>query len=189
MLLTHPPKRVVAVGAGFSTATMLDTLLDESDLDVDLTVIDPHPDVVNTLLLPGDRRNMRLVSDKVQEADMAWFTALGDGDVLFIDSTHVLRSGSDVWFLFGQVIPRLASGVRVHVHDIFYPFEYPADWVLQQNRSWNEAYLLRAFLSGNRDFEIEFWNDAFFLFELERIKAECPQFLRNSGGSIWLRRL
>ena len=74
------------------------------------------------------------------------FEKLEAGDVLFIDSSHVAKTGSDVNYLFFEVLPRLRRGVRVHVHDIFLPIEYPRDWVIDENRSWNEQYVLRALL-------------------------------------------
>ena len=82
----------------------------------------------------------------MQAVDLAVFDVLGPGDVLFIDSTHVARTGGDVVHDVFAILPRLAAGVRVHFHDVFYPFEYPAAWVFE-GRAWNELYLLRALLS------------------------------------------
>jgi hypothetical protein len=79
--------------------------------------------------------DIRIVEDKVQNVPIALFEALGPGDILFIDSSHVLRTGSDVCFELFEILPALKSGVLVHIHDMFWPFEYPASWVLGENRS------------------------------------------------------
>ena len=92
---------------------------------------------------------------------MSVFDELNEGDILFIDSTHVLRTGSDVCFELFEVLPRLAPGVLVHFHDIFWPFEYPRAWVVDENRSWNELYAIRAFLMNNSDWHIIFFNHYF----------------------------
>src|SRR5438552_1211254 len=84
---------------------------------------------------------------------LALFDGLQDGDVLFIDSTHVVKTGNDVVWLYNEVLPRINTGVHVHIHDMFYPFEYPRRWVME-GRAWAEAYLVRAFLTDNPDFEI-----------------------------------
>ena len=76
----------------------------------------------------------------------------------------------------------------MHFHDVFYPFEYPGEWVMDRNYSWNELYALRAFLTGNRDWEIVFFNDYFARTERARIERDAPQILGNAGGGLWLRR-
>jgi hypothetical protein len=116
------------------------------------------------------------------------FLALERNDILFIDSSHVVKIGSDVNFLLGEVLPRLRPGVYVHVHDIFYPFEYPEAWIAE-GRVWGEAYALKAFLTFNATFEIVLFNTYLERFHREIFEREMPLCLRNEGGSIWLRRL
>ncbi|RDU64023.1 hypothetical protein CQA44_05000 [Helicobacter sp. MIT 14-3879] len=107
--------------------------------------------------------------------------------MLFVDSTHISKINSDVNKIFFEILPRLKSGVYVHFHDIFYPFTYPKEWLRDKN-SWNETYLLRAFLTFNNHFEIVFFNTALYhLYPQEFIKA-LPLSQKNTGGSIWLRR-
>ncbi len=118
---------------------------------------------------------------------MEVFSALQAGDVLFIDSTHVLKTGSDVAWLYGDLLPALNEGVYVHIHDMFYPFEYPREWVLE-GRAWSEVYVVRAFLAFNTDFEIVLFNDWLGTFHRDRIAAELPLMLANSGGALWLKR-
>ena len=115
------------------------------------------------------------------------FATLEENDILFIDSTHVAKIGSDVNYLFFEVLPRLRAGVYVHVHDIFHPFEYPRAWIYE-GRAWTEAYMLRAFLTFNTAFEIVLFNTFLERFHRERFAHKMPLCLRNEGGSIWLRR-
>jgi hypothetical protein len=126
--------------------------------------------------------------EPVQQTPQAFFEELGPGDILFIDSSHVSKCGSDVNHLVFQVLPRLAPGVRVHVHDVFYPFEYPRNWVLEEGRAFNEDYLLRAFLTFNTAYEILAWNSSVAALFPERFAAALPDAAQNAGASIWLLR-
>jgi len=112
---------------------------------------------------------------------------LGENDLLVIDSTHVLKTGSDVDRIFAEILPRLKQGVLIHFHDIFYPFEYPIDWV-RQGRAWNEIYALRTFLQYNTTFRIVFFNTCLELLIPEYFAEKMPLCLKNTGGSIWLRK-
>ena len=116
---------------------------------------------------------------------------MGANEVLFIDSSHVSKAGSDVNFLYHQVLPRLASGVIVHIHDIFLPWDYPFDWVMKQRRNWNEQYLLRALLMYSTGFQVDFGcNYAFWKHPAEVIKAlGLPSGTGFGGGSFWITRL
>jgi len=109
--------------------------------------------------------------------------------LLFIDSTHVLKTGSDVCHELFNILPVLKKGVIVHFHDIFWPFEYPDDWILKENRSWNEIYALRAFLMNNSEFEILFFNDFFARNFDDEIKIVRPDMLKNTGGSLYLKKI
>jgi hypothetical protein len=124
----------------------------------------------------------------LQEVDSAVFDELEANDILFVDSTHVSRVDSDVNHIFFRILPALQSGVRIHFHDIFYPFEYPLDWVYE-GRAWNEAYLLRAFLQYNERFQVELFNTFIDCFHKEEYFREMPLVQKNTGGSIWLRKL
>ena len=115
------------------------------------------------------------------------FAQLQENDILFIDSTHVSKLNSDVNRIIFNILPALKKGVLIHFHDIFWPFEYPKTWV-KEGRAWNEAYLLRAFLEYNTDFEILFFSHYTHLFNREWIAANMPLFLNNLGGNIWLRK-
>jgi hypothetical protein len=158
-LLRHlRPRRIVEVGSGYSSAVILDTVEQFLDPSTKVTFIEPYPERLLTLVKPGDLDRATLVREPVQSVDLALFRELEAGDVLLIDSTHVTKLGSDVNREVFDVLPQLRAGVFVHFHDIFYPFEYPLEWA-REGRAWNEAYLLRAFLSFNPTYEIVLFND------------------------------
>jgi hypothetical protein len=123
----------------------------------------------------------------VQDVEPEVFAALEAGDVLFVDSTHVVKAGSDVNHLILEVLPRLAEGVWIHLHDIFYPFEYPPAWV-REGRAWQEAYLLRAFLTFNPRFAIRWFQDFLWQHHGEAMRR-LPGVAVNPGGNIWLERV
>jgi predicted transcriptional regulator len=108
-------------------------------------------------------------------------------DVLVVDSTHVLKTGSDVNTILFEILPALASGVYIHFHDVFYPFEYPREWAYQE-RAWNEVYALRAFLQYNDAFEIVYFNHFFALFHAERLRVAMPLCATTPGSGLWLRK-
>lgn len=187
MLRHLRPRRVVEVGSGFSSCVTLDTNDRFLGGDVRCTFIEPYPDRLLSLLEPGDASRIEIVRQRLQDVPLEPFLELQAGDILFIDSTHVAKIGSDVNYIFTEILPGLVPGVHVHFHDVFYPFEYPAEWVYD-GRAWSEAYLLRAFLSFNRDFAIVLFNTFLEHFHREMFAAEFPLCLRNTGGSIWIRR-
>lgn len=181
------PRRVIEVGSGYSSAVTLDTNELFLDGSIDVTCIEPYPDRLLSLLKPGDTERMELIRSGVQDVPLERFGALEAGDILFIDSTHVSKTESDVNYLVLEVLPRLAAGVVVHFHDIFYPFDYPVPWV-SEGRAWNEAYLLRAFLAFNESFEIVLFSNQIAQMHFEVIERDFPLCARNPGGSIWLRK-
>lgn len=188
MLQHFKPKRLVEVGSGYSSACAMDTIERFLGGDVKVEFVEPYPELLIKLLGPETAARVKIHATGVQKADPALFTQLDAGDFLFIDSTHVMKTGSDVCHELFNVLPSLKPGVFVHFHDIFWPFEYGAEWVLQENRSWNEIYGLRAFLMYNSAFEVVFFNDYFSKHCRDRIEADYPAMLKNTGGSIWLRK-
>ena len=129
-----------------------------------------------------------LIEKKLQDIDLEFFSQLDSGDVLFIDSSHTVKIGGDVNYLFLEVLPRLRPGVIVHVHDIFLPFEYRRDWVLDEFRFWTEQYLLQAFLTFNSEFEVLLANSYLNHYHQQDLKAAFPDLSRWIGGSFWMRR-
>ncbi len=185
MLRQLRPRHYLEVGSGFTTALALDVNERHLDGQMAVTAIEPYPAMMRSLLRPGDP--VEVVAQPVQTVPLARFAALEANDVLFIDCSHVLKTGSDAQFLYGEVLPILRPGVHVHIHDIFWPFEYLRHWV-ESGRAWNESYLLQAFLAFNDAFEIALWNHYLACEHEAAIAAALPRMLENPGGAIWLRR-
>lgn len=184
------PRQILEVGSGFSTmaaAAALQRNSAEGRAAGTVDVIDPYPHVAVQNGFPGLGRVIR---ERVQDVPLAEFERLTEGDILFIDTSHVLKTGSDVQYEFLEVLPRLAPGVWVHVHDIFMPAEYPREWVLGDLTFWNEQYLLQAFLAFNRDFEVIWAGQYMHLRHSEELR---DAFALYDGlpwvGSFWMRRV
>jgi hypothetical protein len=152
-----------------------------------MTCVDPHSEVLLSLL-GEDAKHITVVTKEVQRVPLSLFEELELNDIVFIDSSHVLKTGSDVCFELFEILPRLKAGVLVHFHDVFWPFEYPSEWVMAENRSWNELYVLRAFLMCNNKWDIIMFNDFLQRFERPLIERTFPQFLRNPGGALWIQK-
>jgi Methyltransferase domain len=189
MVLEIKPHRIIEVGCGHSSCLLLDTNERFFDGALDLTLIDPSLDNLKQLFGDGGASDACLINSPVQDVAKEVFEKLEENDILFLDSSHVSKTGSDVNYLLFEILPALKPGVLVHVHDILYPFEYPEDWVLKERRSWNESYLLRAFLQYNSAFEIVYWNNFAWHQMHENLGQLMPLSLENEGGSIWLRRV
>lgn len=184
MLRHVRPSKIIEVGSGHSSCLMLDT----NDLffggSTSFTFIDPNPDSLRSLLADGDEDRVQIIPTRVQEIKLDTFAALNKGDILLVDSSHVSKVGSDVNYIFFEVLPSLKSGVYVHIHDIHYPFEYPREWIYE-GRAWNEAYLLRAFLQYNNSFQIILFNALVARLCEEELRKQFPTTLDRTGG-IWL---
>jgi predicted O-methyltransferase YrrM len=187
MMRHFKPEKIIEVGSGYSSCAMLDTNERHFDHKIDMTFIEPYPDLLRSLLRPSDLETVCIMQTRLQDVPLDNFKALQSGDFLFIDSTHVSKTGSDVNYLFFEILPALNSGVHIHIHDVFYPFEYPKDWVMA-GRSWNEIYILRAFLQFNESFKITIMNTYLEHFHEDRFKSRMPLCLKNRGGSIWLKK-
>ena len=187
MIAHFKPKNVIEVGSGFSSAWMLDAADHVGLSDFAMTCIDPAADRLRDMLREEDHSRVDIVEGPVQEVPVSTFSTLTENDILFIDSTHVLKTASDVHYVLFSVLPSLKKGVLVHFQGISYPFEYPRQWLFEHNTSWNETYALRAFLMYNSAFEVVFWNSLFARRQRALIHETNPLFLNNPGGSIWLR--
>ena len=181
------PENIIEVGSGFSSGCILDTNEQFFNNSIRCQFIEPYPERLYTQLRSGDPETIEITEQKLQDVELGFFDRLGENDLLVIDSTHVAKTGSDVNRIFFEILPRLKKGVLIHFHDIFYPFEYPKDWVYE-GRSWNEAYLLRSFLQYNNSFRILLFNTYLEQFYEEKFQEDFPLCLENRGGSIWLRK-
>jgi len=195
MIRHFKPKRVIEIGSGFSSCIFLDTNEIFFEKSISFTFIEPYPDRLFSLIKKEDIDQIELIQKPLQEIDIGIFSSLSENDILFIDSSHVSKINSDVNYIFFKILPTINSGVHIHFHDIFYPFEYLKEWVYE-GRFWNEAYLLNAFLQYNDKFQIE-------LFSSYLYKKYCKQFLEampmaskisetavpESISAMWLRKV
>lgn len=178
------PARVIEIGSGWSTAAMLDTF-DHWEMPTRLTCIEPYPVVLRHALRADDFSRIELRVERAQKIELALFEQLQANDVLFIDSTHVLKTGSDVAIILFQILPRLRSGVVVHLHDIFYPFEYPAEWV-QDGLAWNEIYFIRALLASSSRYRVLLFPSFLECFHRTVLSTTMPSSAKGLAGSLWL---
>jgi hypothetical protein len=190
------PRHVIEVGSGNSSLVISPALLmngkdSREERTSEYTIIDPYPRPIIENGLPG---LTRLVKERIEMLDVSLFGQLQENDVLFIDSGHTVRTGSDVNYLILDVLPRLAPGVIVHFHDVSLPYDYAKEYFKnpQFRMFWTEAYLLQAFLSLNSQFEVmlalsylmtdqrEAFRNAFKFYD--------PNKHRAMSGSFWIRR-
>jgi hypothetical protein len=182
------PKRIIEVGSGFSSAVIIDTNEKFFDGAIKATFVEPFPDRLNWFLSKTKNPNYTLLEKKVQEVDWDVFSQLEENDLLLIDSSHVSKLGSDVNYLFFNILPKLKKGVIVHIHDVMYPFEYPEAWVIEK-RFWNEAYLLRSFLTNNETFELLLFNSFMTVHHKDWLQKNMPILGNAEGGSIYMKKV
>ena len=184
------PRRVIEIGSGFSTR-IADLALQRNRAAGhagDLICIEPFP---QPRLLDA-KLAMTLIEKPVQEVPLELFEGLAANDILFIDSSHAVKFGGDVCREFLEILPRLQPGVWVHVHDIFFPADYPARWLVEQRLAFTEQYLLEAFLAFNQQFAVRAANHWLQQDYAEAVASLCPPSLQPSGdhgtGSFWMQR-
>jgi predicted O-methyltransferase YrrM len=181
----YQPKRIIEVGSGFSSALMLDVNEHFFNNAIELDFIEPYPERLYSLLSDKDKKSVNIHEKKLQDVALSCFEKLESGDILFIDSSHVVKVNSDVNWLFAEVLPRLKNGVLIHFHDIEFPFEYPSRW-LHEGRAWNEAYMLRSFLQYNNVYKIIYWNSYLTVHHKKELDIHFSEY--HGGGSIWLKK-
>ena len=185
MIRHYKPKHIIEIGSGYSTAVALDTFT-FWNCDVQMTCIEPYPDRLYSVMKKGDALTLNIIEDIVQNVPIKEFERLEKNDILFIDSSHVLKNGGDVVMEFLQIIPCLKPGVIIHIHDICYPFRYPLTWIAD-GRPYTEAFLLHAFLMDNSNYEILFWEDYIGRYHkqaYENLRGPVP----DVGSSFWMRK-
>jgi predicted O-methyltransferase YrrM len=192
MIRKFKPKNIIEIGCGFSSAVMVDTNNLFFNGAINIMHIDPYPFHLNQAF--GSKiPESNFLKEKIQNTSSDRFQHLKENDILFIDSSHVSKCGSDLNHIIFNILPKLNQGTLVHFHDIFYPFEYPKKWVLDKGFhkngfGWNEIYLLRSFLMYNNQFEIILWPN--YLIETNKswFEDNMPLCINNPGGSIWIRK-
>jgi predicted O-methyltransferase YrrM len=186
MLLELQPKKIVEIGSGYSSALMTDVKKHFLQ-KLEITCVEPYPQLLHDLTKDAPKESFTLIDKPLWETPDKVFTSLNDGDILFIDSTHVSKAGSDVNQIFFEILPKLKPGVIIHIHDIFYPFEYPYEWI-KETRAWTEDYIVRAFLHNNDAYDILLFNNFLNIHHSKELEKYMPLASKNSGGSLWLRK-
>jgi predicted O-methyltransferase YrrM len=191
MMRHFKPGRIVEIGSGHSSALMLDTNELSPGQETEFVFIEPFPEErLNQVLGESRKSNVQVLKQFVQDVSPEVFTALGKDDFLFVDSSHVSKTGSDLNYIFFEVLPSLSKGTLIHFHDIFFPFEMPKPWIMGRKWFWNENYILRAFLMNNADYEIVLFNDFLHKKHTAWFEQNMPWCLidRENTGSIWIRK-
>ena len=184
-LIRHlTPKRIIEIGSGHSTriAHLALTRNQAEEKQGRLTCIEPNPE-----RLLGQELEIELLQQNVEEIPRDYFTCLEGNDILFIDSTHTVKFGSDVCYEFLEILPSLAPGVWVHVHDIFFPNDYPAEWIVDRRLALNEQYLLEAFLSFNSAYSVQMANHWLSFDYPDAVTGLYPE-ASSRASSFWMRR-
>lgn len=153
LIRNKKPSRIVEIGSGFSTRLALKAIRKNKEEGVvtKLTCIEPYE-----MAWLDRQEGIELIRKKLEEVPQGTFTNLGENDILFIDSSHIIRPGNDVLVEYLEILPLLQKGVLIHIHDIFSPRDYPKKWITEEYRFWNEQYLLEAFLYFNNSFQVMF---------------------------------
>lgn len=197
----YKPSRIIEVGAGQSTYLAAQAVrMNKTDgVSTELVAVEPFP---NPVLQSGFDGLSQVVPQKVEDLNLDFFSSLQAGDILFIDSTHTVKVGGDVIFLFLEVLPRLSPGVLIHVHDIYWPQHYPPKFILDQHFFWSEQYLLQAFMMFNDHFQILWAGNYLTEKHPEKIREIFPLLggiseheavtkydLHYSSNSFWMQRV
>jgi SAM-dependent methyltransferase len=187
-LLRHlRPAKMIEVGSGYSSLVSARVNRESLDGAMDFVCIEPYP---RPFLLEGVDGISKLRIEQIQDTPLDLFDDLGAGDVLFIDTSHTVKTGGDVTWIFHEIVPRLAEGVYVHVHDIFLPGDYPEPWV-SEGWGWNESYLVRSFLSYSSAFEIVWGSQYMSQLHPASVQRAFPghaQYEDRAGAALWIRR-
>jgi predicted O-methyltransferase YrrM len=185
MVRRHKPRRLIEVGSGFSTLVIVEALARNRNegAETEFVSIDPAPPA----MLDGAMGAAELRKVSATDVPLHTFERLGAGDMLVLDTTHSVRIGGEVNYLVLEVLPRLATGVLVHFHDIFFPWEYPRAWI-ERGLYWSEQYLLQAFLAFNPTFKVLFAAHFLRQLEPERLGELVPAFRRTKSlpASLWM---
>lgn len=183
------PNRIIEIGSGYSSALMIDTNEIHFKNKIDLVFIEPFPkERLNNLMTLEDSYRCKVLENIVQSVPLSEFKKLKKGDILFVDSSHVSKTGSDLNYILFEILPVLRRGVMIHFHDIFHPFEYPKEWVYS-GFNWNENYILRAFLMYNSNFKIKFFAD--YLNKHYKKSLKEFNFIEKGkkGSSLWIEKV
>jgi hypothetical protein len=188
-ILRHfKPSRLIELGSGASSHVIAEARAANTrdGRPFPHIIFDPYPFEANPMG-PVDAEVHR---ERAEDLPLSTFESLAAGDVLFVDTTHTVKTGGDVCRIVCEILPSLRPGVIVHVHDIFLPYEYPREWVVELRRAWAEEYLLQAFLAFNPVYEVLFPAHAVARQAEEVTRSVVESFRPSSSpGAFWLRRV
>ena len=187
MIRHHRPKRFIEVGSGFSSLVTARVNREHFDTGIEFVCVEPYP---RQFLLDGVPGISGLRVEKIQDTPLDVFTSLGRNDIVFVGTSHVVKTGGDVPWIYNQILPRLAPGVVVHMHDVGLPGDYPPAWVLD-GWGWNETYLVNAFLAFNVAFAVRFSSPMLVQRRREALLAAFPDYVDHetrAGSSLWIQR-
>lgn len=187
----YKPKKIIEIGSGYSSAVMMDTNDLFFNSQIDLTFIEPYPEnrLLN-LIKKDDYNSVQIIKGFIQDIDLNMFDKLEENDILFIDSSHVSKLGSDLNHIIFNILPVLKPGVLIHFHDIFYPFELPKKWISERNWFWNENYIIRAFLMNNNNYKMILFNSYLHFRKKQWLEENMPVCLKGAEetGSLWIQK-
>jgi predicted O-methyltransferase YrrM len=191
MIRHFKPKMIVEIGSGNSTCLSAQTALvnkEATGIDTSLIAYEPFPNKVLKAGFPG---LSSLIEKRIEKLDSSVFRELQENDILFIDSSHTLKIGNDVQKLYLEILPSLREGVIIHIHDIFFPAEYPKRVGLNCYRFWTEQYLLQAFLAFNNAFEVLWAGSYMHLNYPEKLEDAFSSYNHKERwpGSFWVRKI
>lgn len=180
-LIRHlKPKNILEIGSGHSTLIALEAIKKNKSvakIETKITCVEPYE---NKWL---DHLNIKILRKKIENLDESYYLALEKNDILFIDSSHVIRPQGDVLKIFFEIVPKLKKGTIVHVHDIFTPKDYPKKWLIEQNKFWNEQYLVEALMMNKDKYEIYLMLNYLKNNAYEQLRKICPYLKDNNEPS------
>lgn len=187
MIREKKPRRIIEIGSGFSTLLARKAIKKNNaeGFTTELTCIEPYEKK-----WLEEIRDIQLIRKPVEQIPVDFFQSLEENDILFIDSSHIIRPENDVLFEYLELLPSLQKGVLIHVHDIFSPRHYRQDWLTELYRFWNEQYLLEAFLYYNDTFEIRYSLNCLKNDHFDDLKAVCIHLRSfDEPSSFWLQKV
>lgn len=189
LIRKYKPQKIIEIGSGNSTLIALDAIRqnnsEDRDYECNVTCIEPYEmDWLENI-------NVNVIRSKVEDVSIDIFKSLEENDILFIDSSHMVRPQGDVMFEYFEILPVLNPNVFIHIHDIFTPKDYLEEWIKEKNYFWNEQYLLEAFLSYNNKFKITGALNYLMHNYRDLLLKKCPVLSIESGrepGSFWIKK-
>jgi len=185
------PAKIIEIGCGYSTqiAAIAIAKNQQEGKATEIICIEPYPEPQ----LTEANLDLQLIRERVETIDLKIFDQLKAGDILFIDSTHTVKFDSDVCREILEILPAIASGVWIHFHDVFFPYDYPPKWLIEERRAWNEQYMLEAFLAYNSHFQVvlaNHWLSVDYPQDVAKIWFEVLNWKEpyHHCGGLWLRK-